>query len=53
MEEKFYAKIYVTNFPQPITVEVMARHTEEAKKKIEAQYAGTFKRWYITPRVKF
>ena len=35
MEEKFYAKIYVTNFPQPITVEVMARHTEEAKKRLK------------------
>ena len=52
MEEKFYAKIYVTTFPQPILVEVMARNTMEAKAKIEAQYAGTFQRWYITPRVK-
>ena len=52
MEEKFYGKIYVTTYSNPITVEVMARHTAEAKAKIEALYKGSFKSWYIPPRAK-
>lgn len=52
MEEKFYAKIYVTTFPNPILVEVMAKHTAEAKAKIESMYKGTFKSWYMSPRTR-
>lgn len=52
MEEKFYAKIYVTTFSNPITVEVMARNSGEAAAKIEAMYKGAFKSWYIRPRTK-
>lgn len=49
MEEKFYAKIYLKNLPNPTVVEVMARNTMEAQKKIEAMYGGNFKSWYIRP----
>lgn len=51
-EVKYYARIRVTTYPAPIVVEVMANNYLEAKKKIQAQYVGSFKSWYTPPTTK-
>lgn len=49
MAKLWEGKIYITGVPSPITVRAEAASPGAAKRIIESQYAGKFKRWSKLP----
>lgn len=45
------AKLILTNYATPITVQVVAFNQNQAQKQIEAMYAGKIKSWYFHPYI--